>query len=691
MNRDSKLKYLIPILVFIFPFIYYLRFLVPSSALLVMGGDFPAYYMFTSYFVEFISNGLVPLWGALDNGGHPFISHPYTAPFYPLNALLVIIYKVFGFYHYGHHQYYTVLAFALFSLGIYFWIRSLNKDYYSSAFSAIVASLSWCITDNLRYPIAPQTLAWLPWVLFSISKYNSTKKLRYIFMGIFFQFCIITAGYSYFIPYFYMLFVVYEIYNRFFYKYELRDYVNKLGFYLLPMILATPYLKMMLGYLALANREIGVYSYGVSRAYGPVDLLGAFVMPAISSLNGAAYIGVFPLLLIFVYFLYYKKKYEKIFILSVLLIVIMIAFADRSYVLTLLWHTTPLKSFREFVRVLPVLVVVLAIPISRGYRLFVSRILASVKEPLFFKRLLWILFGISLMQLLFIHIADVYNSDLPYLLKFAMPNIQMYDFVGYTLLTMFMVTVLCHVNIKKNRFVFFLIFVVLLLFSTLDIGTYGRKLWGDTVAHKSRRFDDVKKQISKGASGTSLVKATAKSSLDAVNKYFEIDRSNLSIMKRIVPTDHGIEMGAYVNSYEYMKQNDLLDTFFKKEKIFFLGAINYDDLSLLKAEANKKSIDYTVEYFDGNQLNVSFEIYKSGYFVWIDNYHKNWSVTLDGVSVPMEKFLGTFKGVRVDKPGKHSVVFKYSMSYSIYIASLAMFLTLLVMLVLFNKYSKNKM
>ena len=55
--------------------------------------------------------------------------------------------------------------------------------------------------------------------------------------------------------------------------------------------------------------------------------------------------------------------------------------------------------------------------------------------------------------------------------------------------------------------------------------------------------------------------------MDAINKYFELDRSDLSAMRKITPTNHGIEMESYKSAYEFLKKNDLLTLFTKKKKI----------------------------------------------------------------------------------------------------------------------------
>jgi hypothetical protein len=66
-----------------------------------------------------------------------------------------------------------------------------------------------------------------------------------------------------------------------------------------------------------------------------------------------------------------------------------------------------------------------------------------------------------------------------------------------------------------------------------------------------------------------------------------------------------------------------------------------------------------VRYFDGNELRVELTSVAPGYLSWIDNFDLGWSAELDGVRVPIDRLLGTFKAIRLHAPGKHQVRFVY--------------------------------
>jgi hypothetical protein len=98
-----------------------------------------------------------------------------------------------------------------------------------------------------------------------------------------------------------------------------------------------------------------------------------------------------------------------------------------------------------------------------------------------------------------------------------------------------------------------------------------------------------------------------------------------------------------------------------KQKLFFHRTLTSDPHAFL-ADANSaaEAADKPqVTYFDGSDLEVSINLKQPGYLAWIDNWDAGWSARVDGAPVKVEPLLGTFKSVKLDKPGKHTVHYRY--------------------------------
>lgn len=56
---------------------------------------------------------------------------------------------------------------------------------------------------------------------------------------------------------------------------------------------------------------------------------------------------------------------------------------------------------------------------------------------------------------------------------------------------------------------------------------------------------------------------------------------------------------------------------------------------------------------------MQIETNRAGYLSFIDNWDPNWTATVNGERVQVEKLFGTFKAIHLD-PGSSQVVFRYS-------------------------------
>ncbi|NJO17386.1 MAG: hypothetical protein HC877_17075 [Thioploca sp.] len=180
-----------------------------------IGNDFIyLYYNYKVYLLDCLSHFRIPLWSPSEAVGYPFYSNPFTQSFYPLNIPLAIYYKLTGGSTPLEHQYFTVLGVSIFSLGLFYWLKSLKLNVSAILFATLVMSVSFKIIEILRFPNAIHTAAWYPWILFSLTKslQNSCylkKIIKYNILLIFFIICFFTGGYPYYIYYSIFLFIPY--------------------------------------------------------------------------------------------------------------------------------------------------------------------------------------------------------------------------------------------------------------------------------------------------------------------------------------------------------------------------------------------------------------------------------------------------------------------------------------------------
>lgn len=79
-----------------------------------------------------------------------------------------------------------------------------------------------------------------------------------------------------------------------------------------------------------------------------------------------------------------------------------------------------------------------------------------------------------------------------------------------------------------------------------------------------------------------------------------------------------------------------------------------------------RNVEIPVEFVnnrDPDHLVIRVNVAEDGYLVRKENYHKGWSVRVDGVPTPIERFGGVFQAVKVGK-GSHTVEFRFRSAYN---------------------------
>ncbi|HLL41538.1 MAG TPA: hypothetical protein VK369_00300, partial [Segetibacter sp.] len=404
-------KFLIPTFVFLWPFIYFWRQVIPVKGQYVaIGNDFKKWsYVYKIYLLDHLSHFHIPLWSPAEAAGFPFYSSPLTQTFYPLNLFLVIFYNLAEGYTRLDHQIFTILGISIFALGIFFWLRQLNLNWRAVFFATLVMSVSFKMAEILRFPNAVHTAAWYPWILFAITiilQKQSLKELAgYGCLLVFFLICFFTGGYPYYIYYslflfppYLLLFLIPKLRHKFFGN-QLRRLKNSIITLLISgtfaILICGPYLYQVNRLLKdTVNRGGGNFDFSTNLAFHYVDTIGSLVFPPLANPEGWYYCGILSVLLILLYYFsrlagvyssyiklpqletqkilcWYQDPWVKIFFFAWIATISYITYGSNSYLFIFLWKYMPFFSrLRAWSRMNIILVPIIAWLLAISYTHF---------------------------------------------------------------------------------------------------------------------------------------------------------------------------------------------------------------------------------------------------------------------------------------------------------------------------------
>lgn len=414
-------KFLIPTLVFVWPFVYFWRQVIPfKGQYIAIGNDFKKwYYVYKIYLLDHLSHFHLPLWSPAEAAGFPFYSSPLTQTFYPLNLFLAIFYNLAGGYTRLDHQIFTILGISIFALGLFFWLRQLNLNWRAVLFATLVMSVSFKMAEILRFTNAVHTAAWYPWILFSITKIlqkTSVNKLAiYGLILAFFIICFLTAGYPYYIycslfiftPYL-LIFLIPNLRHKFFGYQTIsfnKSLVTLLVSSLFSILICIPYLyNMNLLMKETVGRGGGNFQFSTDISSNFVDTISSLIFPPIANPGGWFYFGIFGLFFISLYFfrglsdiyLAYTNptnlekqnnlpRYQDPWIIILFLvwigIIIYITYGKNSALFIFLWKYMPFfSSFRYWNRMNIILVPIIGWLLAIAYNHF-EVLISQSKNP----------------------------------------------------------------------------------------------------------------------------------------------------------------------------------------------------------------------------------------------------------------------------------------------------------------------
>jgi hypothetical protein len=684
-NESYRNRFFLLILL-IFPFIYLFPYILPlrvGDFDVAVGNDFRAlYFSYKVYLLHFFSKFQIPLWSPSEACGYPLYSNPFSQFFYPLNIILVIYYKIVGYYSSVAHHRFTVFGISILSIGIYNWLKSIKINNLPAFMTALLTSVSVGSLEMLRFPNAVHTLCWFPWVLFAISKIFSSEKkkdyIKYSLFLIFFLISAITAGYPYYMFYSIFLFVPYFIFYLFRGQ-RLKLFGNDkknitaaviiiIFSVIIVGIISYPYIKNVIEITnQTTNRGGNDYEFSTDASELPIYTLGSLIFPPIADISNCFYFGLLNLFIIILYFLRTKQSEtgdnKKWVILIWIALLIYITYGSKSYLFDFFWNYFPFFSkLREWGKLNKIVFLLIAWLLGYAFSNFINIIEQKEILP---KNKKIILFGLSISVLIFITISAIYKfaseqwdlyfiKSKIFMLNIYQPSVAAkvsyfllnfnYVFAFFSLVLCVLIFLFIKYNFYGNKNIKRKIIFIIILFSLVESFTFAPWLW--TKAEKHRIYGPLE--------------------IDN-RKAFETQRT---FLYKTVSLDNTYNAGlvsvwyykSYVDFCEKYKDDSLnlkrILGISNKDKLFFTTDINHPDLKSFFIDVDSNHPIITVKDYTGNSLDVDIDVNYDGYLNFIDNADSKWFATVNGKNTNIEKLFGTFKSVFISK-GMNNVKFTF--------------------------------
>ncbi len=617
----------------------------------------------------------------------PFFSSPLTQFFYPLNIFLIPVFKIKGYYSYIDHQAFTILGLSIFALGLYHWLQLLNKNTRAILFTVLVMSVSFKVTETMRFPNAVHTAAWYPWILYGITQIYKARShsqcLKYSLLLVLFITCLCTAGYPYFVYYSAFLIGPYALLVVFKKPRETILGINDVNWKrsltalcasgLVAGLLCLPYLLFMISLMeSTHNRSGGSFNYSTSYIFNMEDSVGSLIYPPMSQMEGWYFFSITALLLICLSLFAPLLKHKtagipldksqttmstKILLVTWLLIISYISYGRSSYLFRLLWHIMPgFSNLRVWGRMNIILIPVLGWLISMAYDFFERSVFEkqkSKKTPLGPTVIISIIYILILGLQLFCYLTkkqDKYWNHLQYPWGNLRLHFLIMGFIAFIAILLFMRGgTFFSKHFKRPQTAMLL---TLLAIASVEMWPAGAHTWT-----KRKSFQTPEKlQISPARiharsflyrrtnhNKTSLLQPVYATGLASSNWYF----------KRYVD---------FLEKTENEKQyREILLGFKNAQKVFFSESLRHDTIvSFLKDAFRHQDAGHLISY-DGETLVWEITAPQDGYLSFIDNWDPHWKVFVDGHEEKIELLFGTFKSVHLN-PGDHQVRFIYAPS-----------------------------
>ncbi|MHC4664570.1 MAG: hypothetical protein ACYS9T_01265 [Planctomycetota bacterium] len=660
-----------------------------------IGNDFYGLYCkYKIYLLASLADFHFPLWSPAGGAGYPFRDNPFAQALYPFNLPMVLWYKMAGGYGRMDHQLFTILGISIFALGLFMWLRQVNNNLRAVLFSTLVMSVSFKMTEILRFPNAVHTAAWYPWMLYSLTKVMFSPSLKKAAVGgallTVFSVFFCTGGYPYFLYYATFLFVPYlaaflakPLRTRLFGSKAInwnRTFFTLAIAAVIVSLICGPYLLRSRRLIAdTAERPEKDFEYATKHVFTFEDTLGSLVYPPAASAEGWYFFSITAVLLIFLYLLgggritcdhpggreeqreglmtpRSRNLWTKLFFIIWIAMITYISYGRNSYLFILLWKFMPgFSSLRNWGRLNIILVPIIAWLLSLAYASFESMIsgesVAAVKKSSWVSSPIAVsvmVYAAALGVQLYLYLNNVYDSL--WLWKFQHLSPKRILFIVYGALAfaaiLFLVTFGKRIRTRSGRFQKVVV-TILIMVAVLEMRSVGNRMW---TYQQNVKKDRIRLDIAKINQASFRFPRTDYNNSIALGPRFSV----------------GILENWYFSRYiKFLKETEdelqarrIFLGVHDGTKIFFSKSIGHATVeSFLRDAMLYRPAGHVLSY-TGDKLRWEIQAPVEGYLSFIDNWAPGWKVSVDDKPAEIELLFGTFKSVRLT-PGQHRVRFCY--------------------------------
>jgi hypothetical protein len=693
-------KYILPLAVFCWPLLYMYTHIFPiNGRYTAIGNDFISlYYRYKVYLLAALADFHFPLWAPSEAAGFPFYINPFAQAFYPLNLPLAVWYKISGGYNPLDHQVFTILGLSIFALGLFLWLKTVNNNIRAVIFSVFVMSVSFKVTEIIRFPNAVHAMAWYPWILYCLTGITldpkSKNAIRYGILLTFSLICLCTAGYPYYIYYCPFLFAPY-ILALLVRPLRLRLFGNRPAYLkrafktlavVAPVIILTcgPYLMGVKHLMSETTDRGGEdFKYSIRHTFTFEDSLGSLVYPPAARTEGWYFFSITGLLIILLYLAggrvtgkdneeknYPEKSkskirsdlWSKLFFIIWICLISYITYGAASYLFIFLWKFVPgFSNLRAWSRLNIVLVPIFAWLLSLAYASFESVISGEkngeARRPKIFKPIIILVAAYIAILGVQLHLYqnDVYDHQ--WLANFEYLSPMCIKFIIYGTVAFASILILMILSKKihfKSTLFLKAVLILLIAVAVLETRPVGMHIWTAREKPQKRRTH------------LNVVKTNWDSFRFRRTDY----GSTIPYTGNSLPLEPIFSVGIIPNWYFNRYTNFLRKTEDEIEarrvllgvtdgrKVFFSESIEHPTIQSFLNDANRYTPAGSLISYTGDELRWKFNAPVPGYLSFIDNWDHNWHVCVDNKPADMELLFGTFKSVRLPQ-GLHHVKFYY--------------------------------
>ncbi len=676
--------------VFLFPYVFSV-----AGRFTTLGNDFtPFYYVYKVYLLDCLSTGRLPLWSPSESAGYPFYASPLAQTFYPFNLPLTWLYRLNGGYTLQDHQIFTVFGVAIFSLGLYLWLKRLGFSRRAVLAGALTLAVSFKVTEVIRFPNAVHTAAWYPWILLAMTgilmAVNWRSRLGYGLMLAFSGVCLATGGYPYYS--YYIVFLAVPYLAVFIFPRLKKQVIGEqelnwkqglpalAGSILAAGAICLPWLLHVVRLMGeTSKRAGGSIEHALSYGFSWQDTVASIIFPPASMPEGWFFFGFLGGMLAWIFLILQPfrsgGKNQSLGVLRLflglwILMISLLSYGDQTAVFGFLYERLPFfNQLRAWSRLNIILVPIFAWLTSaawqaaenwlressqqeRGkvFRLFLTACgLTFIVQMVYLAagsvHLYWDIFMIPRVSYLITSFFAQFGKDVIFTDQ-ALSLALCLAFVLFNLLAGLLAWLALRMpKLPPTRYLDGML-AVFILFSAANLGFAGPWLWTNGVSTvEERKPVDVDRQNMMSFSNPRKDEYTTLTLSQSFNAGFDA-RWHYDRYKEF--------RAANTNETAENRLLGIIDG----QKLYFTSNTRPMSINHFLEEAEWFTGSMDVVEYNGDYLVVDVFTPADGYFHFIDNWAEGWNARLDGEPVEIQRLFGVFKSVQVPA-GLHQVEMIY--------------------------------